>query len=198
MKEKDIQKVFMDYFSGLFTTKSNLDMEEALGVVEHRFTDEMRERLSLPFSKEEVTEALFQMHPCKAPEPDGMSAIFFQRFWSSVGHGVINVVLGVQNCGASLVSLNHTFIALIPKVRKSKCPAEFRPIRLCNVVFKVITKVIANKLKVFLLSVVDLAQSAFVLGRLITDNALLAYEIVHSMKHNKAVSKGSSAFKLDK
>lgn len=124
-----------------------------------------------------------------------MSVIFFQKFWSIVGSSIIKSSLHVLNCGVSPISLNHTYIALIPK--KPKCPTEFRAISLCNVAFKVITKDIANRLKVFLPTVVDPAQSACIPCRLITDNTLLTYEIFHSIKHNKTVSKGSFAFKLD-
>lgn len=77
------------------------------------------------------------------------------------------------------------------------CPAEFHPINLCNVSFKIIIKTIANRLKLFLPSIIDPAQFAFVPGRLITNNALLAYEIFYFMKSNKAVAKGSYTFKLD-
>lgn len=83
------------------------------------------------------------------------------------------------------------------KVKKLECPIEFRPISLCNVVFKKIMKTIASRHKEFLLDVVDYARLAFVPGRLIMDNTLLAYEVFHSMKHNKAVLKGSFAFKLN-
>lgn len=93
--------------------------------------------------------------------------------------------------------LNHTHTAFIPKIRKTKCPADFRPISLYNVAFEVITITIANRLKEFLPLVIDPAQSVFVSGRLITDNALLAYEIFRSMKLNKAIPRGSFAFKLD-
>lgn len=76
-EEEDIQGVFVGYFSKLFTTKGNLDMEEVLRVVSCKATDDMQNELAQLFMEEEVTKALFQMHPCKAPGPDGMSAIFF-------------------------------------------------------------------------------------------------------------------------
>lgn len=93
--------------------------------------------------------------------------------------------------------LNHTHIALVPKNKKPLSSSEFRPISLCNVSMKLVTKTIANKLKGCLPNLIDPCQSAFVPGRLITDNALLAFEIFHFMNHNKAVSRGSYAFKLD-
>ncbi|KAL8493015.1 hypothetical protein ACS0TY_024285 [Phlomoides rotata] len=75
----EMEKVFVDYFSGLFTTNGQLDMEEALGAVERKITNDMHALLSQPFTKEEVTAALSQMHPTKSPGPDGMSAVFFPK-----------------------------------------------------------------------------------------------------------------------
>lgn len=139
-EEEDIQKVFVNYFSGLFTAKSYLEMEEALEEVDNRVSEEMLRTLSYPFTEAEVTKALFQMHPSKAPGPDGMTANFFQKFWHVVRHDIISSCLSVLNDGVSPDVLNHTFIALIPKIKFPRGPADFCHISLCNVAFKIITK----------------------------------------------------------
>ena len=84
-----------------------------------------------------------------------------------------------------LPSLNSTFIALIPKEEKSNTPDKFRPIALCNVIFKVISKVIANKLKPLLPLLISPEQSDYVEGRQILDGIILTHEIIHSLKHSK-------------
>lgn len=84
-KEEEIQKTFVDYYTGLFTSRGNLNMREVVDVVEHRVTERMHETLTLAFTEDEVAKALFQMHPTKAPGQDGMSAIFYQNFWGVVG-----------------------------------------------------------------------------------------------------------------
>ena len=81
-----------------------------------------------------------------------------------MGDDVTNEVLQVLNEGETAKELNHTFICLIPKVKKPRHAKEFRPISLCNVIFKLIPKTIANSLKIILSYIVDSYQIAFVLG----------------------------------
>lgn len=149
------------------------------------------------FTRDEVKEALNQMHPLKAPGPDGLPALFFQKYWNIVGNDVQSLVLSVLNEGKSPESINRTFIALIPKCKNPNSPKQFRPISLCNVVMKLVTKVIANRLKPLLPEIVDEEQSAFVQGRLITDNALIAMECFHWLKKKTKGKKRMMAMKLD-
>ena len=83
-----------------------------------------------------------------------MSPIFYQKYWDLVGIYVINCVLNVLNVGILPSGLNETYICLIPKVKNSQKIIEFRPISLCNVLYKIIAKVLANRLK-FLTVVID-------------------------------------------
>ena len=86
---------------------------------------------------------------------------------------------------------------MIPKVKNPKKVSEFRPISLCNVVYKLITKVVANRLKKLLAKMIPDSQSAFLLGRLITDNILVAFETLHFLKRKTQGKLGYMALKLD-
>ena len=91
--------------------------------------------------------ALFQMGPTKASGPDGMNAFFYQKFWHVVGNNIVLAVLDFLNNGNMLPDIKHTNIVLIPKVKNPERMSEFRPISLCNVIYKIISKVLANRLK---------------------------------------------------
>lgn len=92
--------------------------------------------------------------------------------------------------------LNKTHIVLIPKKNNAERMVDFRPISLCNVVYKLVSKVLANRLKLFLDNIISVNQSAFIPGRLITDNILVAFEMFHHMKNQKS-AEGCLAMKLD-
>jgi len=126
-----------------------------------------------------------------------MPAIFFQQFWSIVGRDVTSFALDVLNDGANPGSINHTFICLIPKKKKPKVAIDFRPISLSNVIYKIISKTIANRLKIILPNIIGKFQSAFVPGCLTTDNELVAFESFHWMRKKKSGKKGRVGIKLD-
>ena len=160
-------------------------------------TEEMKEALSGEFTIDEVKVALFQIGPTKAPKPDGVNAIFFQKFWHIVGDDVVIAILDFLNNGNMLLEINHTNIALIPKVKNPEKMFDFRPISLCNVIYMIMSKVLANRLKQVLPYIVSHTQSAFAPWRLITNNVLVAYESLHTMHARKKGKKGVLALKLD-
>lgn len=185
-----------DYFSGLFTSEVNAANEEVLDKVKPRVTPAMNDHLLAPFTSEEVRKALFDIGDLKAPGPDGLHAAFYKRFWVMLEEDLVKEVLEAVNTVVIPEGWNDTVIVLIPKVDKPEKLSRFQPISLCNVVYKVISKMLAKRLKGILPEVIGEAQSAFVPGRLITDNVLVAYESVHRIKRKKG-NHGLCAVKLD-
>ena len=119
------------------------------------------------------------MAPLKAPGPDGMPPLFYQHFWSTVNQDVTSSILSWLNSG------NHTFITLVPKINSPEFAHQFRPISLCNVLYKIYSKVLANRLKNLLPPIITEHQSAFTKGRLISDNILVAFKTLHSLQKIK-------------
>lgn len=158
----------------------------------------MNESLRRPYEAYEVTKALFQMYPLKSPGPDGMSLIFYQKFWHIVGDSVTKIVLPFLKKGQFLKSINYTHIVLIPKCRFSESITQFRHISLCNMIYKLASKVLANRMRSILPQIISDFQSAFVPRRLITNDVLVAYEIHHFLKTKKKEAKRVLClFKLD-
>ena len=102
------------YFESLFITSNPCCISEVTDTIATRVTDEMNQGLIATFTKKEVVTALKQMHPTKALGPDGMSAIFFQKYWDVVGDDITYMVLNVLNSDMSIVDINRTNITLIP------------------------------------------------------------------------------------
>ena len=192
-----IARAAISYFEELYTTSHPSQSKSVIALILTLVTPEMNSELSRAFTREEVVSARKQLHPLKSPGPDGMSAIFFQKYWNIVGTNVSNMVLNVLNFGMSLFDINKTNIALVPKTNNPQRMTEFRPISLCNVVYKLVSKTLANHLKPILPYIILENQSAFTAGRLITDNVLVAYEIMHYLKHKKCGQDSFMVAKLD-
>ena len=181
-ESEGITQTIVNYFSGLFSASPQYDMDEVLNAVTTRVTPEMNTKLCMAYMRDEIEKALKQMHPRKASGPDDMNSFFYQCFWEFIGDDVVAAVLAILDKHAISPSFNHTFVALIPK---KPCPmhvSEFRPISLCNVPYKLVTKVITNCLKPILQCIIFETQEAFTQGRLSTDNILIAYETFHAMR----------------
>ena len=195
--EDMIETTLVSYYKTLFTSSTPVDMEEVLNGVTRVISTKMNDQLIQEFTASEVEHALFQMGPLKVPRPDGMSPIFYKKYWHIVGPDVTAGVLSCLRDGVLLKKINHTNIFLIPKIQNPLSAKNFRPISLCNVVYKIVAKVLANRLKTVLPFVIFETQSAFVPGRLISNNILIAFETLHHMHQMRQGKQGYMALKLD-
>ncbi|KAL6195924.1 hypothetical protein ACLB2K_031541 [Fragaria x ananassa] len=137
------------------------------------------------------------MHPSKAFGSDGMSSFFFQKYWDLIGNEVSNAVISFHTMKEAPQDLNFTYMVLIPKVKEVQNMTQLRSIALCNVIYKIASKVLANKLKSFFPAIISPEQNVFVLDRLISDNTLVASELAHYMHKLRRGQEGFMALKLD-
>ncbi|XP_054801608.1 uncharacterized protein LOC129305663 [Prosopis cineraria] len=148
------------------------------------------------FCDEEIKNALFSMGPLKSPGPDGLNALFFQSQWKFIGNSVINMVQCIFNNPSLVHKINGMLLILIPKKERPESIHDFRPISLCNVIYKVVTKVIANRVKSLLPTIIAPNQCGFISGRTSSDNIIISQEVIHSMSNMKG-KKGFMAIKID-
>ena len=186
-----------EYYKNLFTFGHPTQLEDVLNSVDKVVINDIRDSLLQTYTAKEVRTTLFQMHPSKAPSPDGMSQFFFQKFWSIVGPDVTSAMLSVLHSGKNLRKMNFTHILLIPKKNEPQHITKYRPISLANVISRLVLKVLANWLKNILPKIISDAQSAFVLDRLITDYTMVAFEMLHHMRNRRQGKIGHMAVKLD-
>ncbi|XP_059650532.1 uncharacterized protein LOC132296338 [Cornus florida] len=118
--------------------------------------------LEAPVGYEEVNAVVMGFHPDKSPGPDGFPARFYQTFWQVVDKNVVAVVQNFFSSGTMPLGISSCFLTLLPKVGNASKVGEFRPIALCNLVYKIITKLMANRLALLLPKLVGVEQCAFV------------------------------------
>ena len=133
----------------------------------------------------------------KAPGPDGFPRIFYQTNWDTLARDVNEMIKEMMLGSVDPRRLNATHLVLIPKVQNVDSVSQFRPISLCNYSYKVLSKVLANRLKQIIPALISPKQNAFVEGRLIQDNIGIAHELFHFLKTRKARYKFELGIKLD-
>ncbi|KAK4392766.1 putative mitochondrial protein [Sesamum angolense] len=197
--DEEIRQCILNYFGGVFTSSRPLSDDIQRGTEHLPFvvTTTMVEDLRRPFTEIEVTTALFNMSPLKSPGLDSMPPLFFQKFWHIVKTDVITCVMRFLNNHILPVGFNETNIVHIPKCKQPRSLTQYRPISLCNVVYKIASKTRANRLKPWLDYIISPSQSAFVPGHLITDNVLLAFETNHFLNVHSKGRKHFMNLKLD-
>lgn len=124
-------------------------------------------------SLNEIHDIIKQMRSNAAPGPDGLNAGFYKSSWHWAKDDIYKVVKDFYTHAYLPSDLNQTFISLIPKKTNPSTPQDFRPISLCNVIYKIITKSLANRIKNHLPNYISQAQSAFIANRHISANIII-------------------------
>lgn len=160
-----------------------------------RCSVQQQELLTATVSSTEVKSTLFAMPSNKSPGPDGFTVEFFKSSWSIVGADFTCAVQSFFQYGFLPKGINSTILTLIPKRTDAKEMKDYRPISCCNVLYKTISKIVANRFKKILPDFIAPNQSAFIKDRLLMENLLLATELVKDY-HKEAISP-RCAMKID-
>ena len=144
----------------------------------------------------EIFQTLRELLPLKAPGPDGYHAIFFRTHWSSLGPSIIQVIQDIFEQLTIPLSWGDTNLVLIPKVAYPKLINQFRPISLYNILYKLLSRIIMQRLKPFMTEVINPCQAGFVPGRCTSDNIIIVQEAIRTLISRRGRT-GYVALKLD-
>ncbi|XP_021774657.1 uncharacterized protein LOC110738567 [Chenopodium quinoa] len=196
----DIRSVVLDFYKLLYSRNSDRSSVSQFpwdSLHLPSLSDGHRQSLLAPFSAEDIRQAMFSIANGKSPGPDGFTSAFFKTYWTEVGDHVVNVVQFFFVHGYLLKDWNRTFLVFLPKVDHPELVSQFRPIGLCNVIYKCIAKCLARRLRWILPDIVSDFQNAFVPGRLMSDNCLMVHEILSFINASKARKLFYATLKLD-
>jgi len=141
--------------------------------------------LNRPFTEEEVIKVIWSMDSDKAPGPDGFTIHFYKMCWDIIKTDLLKMIKGFRNKAKVGGGTNSTYLALIPKESNPETFARFSPISLCNASYKIMAKILANRIKPLLNRLISSNQGGFVEGRHILDNVIQVQEIIHSSQKRK-------------
>jgi len=166
-----------------------------LGSVEFRTLPlEVSRNMVVNFTEEEVKNAVWECGGSKSPGPDGFNFNFIKSCWEVLKADVMAAVQLFHTTGSLPKGCNASFIALIPKARDPSSLDQFRPISFVGVIYKIITKVLSSHMKNIMPFIIDECQLAFISGRGLLDNVVMANEVLEDIKRN---GKSGVCFKVD-
>eukprot|EP00253_Pinus_taeda_P018415 PITA_18415 len=179
------------HFRGLFRNPPSANLVEIIEVASHflRFVNEEdSEELMILVTMEELESTLKWFKKDKSPGPDGWTIEFYLAFFEQIGQDLLSVIEECKISGSLYHAINSTFIALIPKTDSPSSFDDFRPVSLCNVLYKIISKIIANRLRPILSTHIAPHQFAFLEDRQIHEAIGSSQEALHSIwtKHLKS------------
>eukprot|EP00253_Pinus_taeda_P021469 PITA_21469 len=179
--QESIKEVAKRHLNKLLTEdKGAENYSSMLQHMPKRVTQEMNSKLMKEVEEEEVKAAIWSLHPDKATGPDGFPISFYREYWIMIKKYLLKMICWVMKKGKMGGFTNSTYLDLIPKENRPSSFSRFRPISLCNSAYKIISKILATRLKPLLPSVISENQGGFLPNRHISDSILLVQEAIHS------------------
>ncbi|KAL0312368.1 UNVERIFIED_CONTAM: Retrovirus-related Pol polyprotein from type-2 retrotransposable element R2DM [Sesamum radiatum] len=185
---QDISHEFVSFYERLLggeQSASPISLGYLTPYLKHQLRPDEADRLVAPITESDIKLALFSIPDDKASGPDGYSSCFFKRAWPVIGPEVTLAIQEFFSSGRLLKQVNATLLCLIPKVQLPSGVTDFRPISCCNILYKLITKILVSRLALILDKLVHVNQTAFVPNRQISDNILLVQELFAGYNQKK-------------
>lgn len=154
-EEEEVGAVFVEFYQKLFSTNGSTNFLTVEETISERITPEMNDKLCQIPDEEQVRTAIFAIHADKAPGADGLSASFYQSFWSLLGPDIFQEIQTFFTSGSMNRKINKTHVCLIPKNTAPKSAAEYRPIALCTFRYKIIAKILTRHLQSILPDIIS-------------------------------------------
>lgn len=171
----------IQYFQNLLTSEVNSLDPDLISVIPQMITADQNDSLCVIPQSAEVKEAVFSLSGNSSPGPDGFSGIFYTHCWEVIEEDVVKAVQSFFQGWGLPKGVTSSILCLIPKVKSPSSYADFRPISLCNFSYKIVAKVVSDRLRKLLPIIISKEQSGFVRGRQIIDCFSLAKEMLHEL-----------------
>ncbi|GKV46692.1 hypothetical protein SLEP1_g53669 [Rubroshorea leprosula] len=188
-----VKLIILDHFKNQFSSQP-----QNRPSLEHMFSNRLsrndREMLEAEFTNEEIKEAVFSCASDKAPGPDGFNFHFIKSVWSTIEGDITNFIKEFHKYGRLVRGINASYITLVPKKKNPTTLKEYRLVSMVGSLYKILAKVLANRLRKVIGKVISMTQSAFLEGRQLIDSVLALNELVHDLKRRKEMG---ILFKVD-
>ncbi|GJR21636.1 protein LAZ1 [Tanacetum coccineum] len=190
-----VPDVFASHYESFIGSSMECELLNTTGLFDKKVLMASNTLMTRQVTNDEIKKAMFDIGDDKAPGPDGYTSVFLKKGWDVMGNDICNAIRDFFSNGKLLQEINHTFLALIPKVTTPMKVNDYRPISCCNVIYKCISKILTNRIIEGITEVVSDNQSAFVPSRRISDNILITQELMHNYHRNRGPPR--CAFKVD-
>lgn len=195
--QEDIFREILDHFSEVYVAEECVGIAECLQTVQPKVSQEMNKSLMAQVTDVEIKKAVDSLGASKAPGPDGLNEMFYQNHWEVAKEEVSEAIKEFFRGAEFPVEINETVVALAPKVALPESIHQLRPISCCNFMSKVIAKIIVHRLRGFMDGLISENQSAFIGGRQIQDNLVIAQELFYALKKKDKGGKEHLAINFD-